>query len=209
MRQVILAVILSSASGLAAAQQVQSCTKVERQAVNEALRSAKSLTLAAAAAVADTENYERWFGKYTPRHSDVVRANLKSVFTAIKSGRVTTTCAAIGFGACERSTYAFVYPDEPYNVYVCPPFFDLPTMASLRPEHPSGDNGTREGTFIHEISHFTRVARTVDRCYSRVDCSQMAQTDAFTAVRNADSYQYFTEDITLFRNPPAAAKPDQ
>ncbi len=207
MRLIVLAVFLVVAPCAASAQQVQSCTKIERQAVSAALGRAKSLTFAASAAVADTEMYARWFGKYTPRHSDVVRANLKSVFTAIKSGRISTTCATIGTGACDRTSYAFVYPDEPYTVYVCPAFFDLPTMASLRPGHPSGDNGTREGTFIHEISHFTRVARTVDRCYSRSDCSAMAQRDALAAIKNADSYQYFTEDVSLFRTPPAADKP--
>lgn len=207
MRGIFLAVFLVSAPAVAVAQNVESCTKLERQAVTAALSRAKGLTFAASAAVADTEIYARWFGKYTPRHSDVVRANLKSVFTAIKSGRVSTICATVGTGGCGRTSYAFVYPDEPYAVYVCPAFFDLPTMASLRPGHPSGDNGTREGTFIHEISHFTRVAGTVDRCYSRSDCSAMAQRDALAAVRNADSYQYFTEDVSLDRTPPAADQP--
>lgn len=207
MRTVLAAVLCLLIPVAAAAQTIQGCTKIERQAIEESLRNAKRLTMDAAAAVGDTPAYTRWFGHYSPSKSEVVRANLKAIFTAIRTGRIAATCAANGVGSCDGRTYAFVRPNRHYEVFVCPPFFDLPTMASLRPEETSGDNGTREGTFIHEISHFDRVAGTIDSCYSRTECAQMARSDTLSALRNADSYQYFTEDVTHFRQVPLADKP--
>jgi peptidyl-Lys metalloendopeptidase len=60
---------------------------------------------------------------------------------------------------------------------------------------------------VHEISHFLRVARTDDHCYSRPVCQQMAREDAARAIDNADSYQYFTEDVTYFARQPLTNKP--
>ena len=51
---------------------------------------------------------------------------------------------------------------------------------------------------MHEVSHFLRVADTSDHCYSRRECREMAQDDAIRAIDNADSYQYFTEDVTYY-----------
>ena len=154
--------------------------------------------MTAAAAVDDTIEYERWFGKFSPSAAERVRRNLKSIAVAIRTGAVTAQCDPVGFDACEQSTYAFVYPNEPYLIHLCPNFFRQPVMSQLRPGTHRSDNGTRAGTIIHEISHFTIVARTEDECYSRSECGSMAERDASRAVQNADSYQYYVEDITHF-----------
>ena len=54
--------------------------------------------------------------------------------------------------------------------------------------------GSREGTLIHEMSHFNVVADTEDWCYGRSTCSAKARGNPTAALGNADSVQYFAED---------------
>ncbi len=191
----------------AAAENALDCAKDKARLYEEALRNAKALTLKAATAVGDTPEYARWFGTYSQPHAEEVRANLKAVVTAIRSGAVTAQCDAADTDGCEDGTYAWVYPDEPYLLHLCPPFFDLPPLTALRPGMRSSDDGTREGTIVHELTHFLHVARTEDYCYSRSECGEMARDDADRAIDNADSYQYFTEDVTYYARRPVSGKP--
>ena len=151
--------------------------------------------------------YERWFGEYASGRAETVRENLKAVVGAIRSGNVTAHCDPSGYEACEGGTFAWVNPHEPYLMHLCPPFFSLPPLAALQPGARRSDNGTREGTIVHELSHFTRVADTDDHCYSRSDCADMATYDTRRAIDNADSYQYFTEDATYYARQLVPGKP--
>jgi peptidyl-Lys metalloendopeptidase len=189
------------------AQDGLGCNKDQLRVIQEASRSAKDLTLKAATFVGDTPEYTRWFGAYSDDNAEVVRANLKAVITAIRSGAVMTQCDLITQDGCNAGEYAWVYPDRPLEVHLCPAFFNLPPLAALRPGERRSDNGTREGTMVHEISHFIRVADTDDHCYSRSECSAMASNDPQRAIENADSYQYFTEDVTYYARQPLSDKP--
>jgi peptidyl-Lys metalloendopeptidase len=183
------------------------CTPEEGRVVAQALDAAKELTVSAAAAVADTPDYARWFGDYSRRNAEKVRANLKGIVSAIRRGSVTVQCDQIEPDGCAAGEYAYVYSDRPYHLHICPSFFDLPSMANLRPGARRSDFGTREGTIVHEISHFTHVADTDDHCYSRRDCALMAARDPGRAIENADSYQYFTEDVAYYARQPLGDKP--
>ncbi|MEL6681237.1 MAG: M35 family metallo-endopeptidase [Pseudomonadota bacterium] len=183
------------------------CDGDEARIVTDALRSAKDLTLKAAAQVGDTPTYAKWFGEYSDANAEVVRATLKSVVTAIRSGGVTIHCKRETQTGCTDREYAWVYPHRPYEVNVCPPFFNLPHLTELNPGERRSDNGTREGTMVHEISHFLEVADTWDHCYSRSECSDMALQTPHLAIENADSFQYFTEDVTYYARQPLSDKP--
>jgi len=190
------------------AQNYAGCSKAQRGSADAAIRNAKALALSSSVNIGNTPEFNRWFGKYSPASAEQVRANFKAIFTALRSGRVTVACDPVSPDGCERGTYAWVYDDEPYLVHLCPPFFDLPTMAQLNPNSAASENGTREGTIIHEVSHFRIVARTDDNCYSREDCSEMALGDVRAAVENADSYQYFAEDVAFYgRDATVVGKP--
>lgn len=196
--------------GLASPAMAQShlgCGKDEAPIVSDALRNAKDLTLKAAAHVGDTPEYQRWFGRYSDANAEVVRATLKAVITAIRTGGVTVECHRADDPSCSAGEYAWVYPHRPFEVHVCPPFFQLPPLTALRPGERRSDNGTREGTMVHEISHFLDVADTWDHCYSRSECSRMAIDYPRRAIENADSYQYFTEDVTYYARQPLLGKP--
>lgn len=183
------------------------CNADQTKIIDEALSAAKELTLKAAVAVGDTSDYRRWFGTYSQTNAEQVRSSLKSVVTALRGGAVTAQCDPVAEDGCLAGQYAWVLTDEPYVMHLCPPFFNLPPLTSLRPGDRRSDNGTREGTIVHELSHFLRVAGTEDYCYSRTECSRMAQEDTRRAIANADSYQYFTEDVTHFARQPLRDKP--
>lgn len=191
----------------AMAQGFPGCSPAQQDIVGSALDHAKSLTLKAAGAIGDTPEYTRWFGDYSPRNAEKVRANLKAVVSAIKGGGVTVQCELRRTSGCNRREYAWVYPGQAYVLHVCPLFFDLPPLAALQPGTRRSDNGTREGTIVHELSHFTRIADTEDHCYSRSECRHMALRAPLRAIDNADSYQYFTEDVTYYARQPLADKP--
>ena len=180
------------------AQSIEGCDKQELHIVQDAIRDAKQMTLDAATTVGDTENFNRWFGSYTQANAEVVRANLKSVVDAMRSGALTVECKTARSDGCEGGTYAWVYADEAYLLHLCPNYFRLPPLTALRPNARSFDFGTREGTIIHEVTHFLRVANTEDHCYSRSECTRMAAEDSARAIDNADSYQYFVEDVAHY-----------
>ena len=204
MRALLVAFVFGCIATAAMADSFPSCTKKETTNIRTAIADAKALAVVAAANVADTPIYERWFGKYSPANAEEVRSTMKSIVRGIRTGAVTARCTRVGVGACEQETYAFVYSDQPYIVHICPKFFTLPKMSDLEPGTERSNNGTRAGTIIHEISHFDIVADTEDECYSRRECSRMASRSSGRAVINADSYQYFAEDVTYYAINPEA-----
>lgn len=206
-----LAIIIAACLGFfaqpALAETHARCSAQQSAVVDDALRAAKDLTLKAAVAVGATPQYTRWFGRHTVQNAERVRRNLKSVVIAIRSGAVTAQCEPRDMDGCSSGEYAFVYAAAPYVMHLCPTFFHLPQLAALQPGTQGSENGTREGTIVHELSHFRIVAGTEDHCYSRSACSDMARANPRRAVDNADSYQYFTEDVTYFSRQPLVHKP--
>ena len=206
-----IAIIITTCLGFfaqpALAQRHAGCSAQQSVVVDDALRAAKDLTLKAAVDVGNTPQFARWFGRHTVPNAERVRRNLKSVVTAIRSGAVTAQCEPRALDGCSSGEYAFVYAAEPYLMHLCPPFFDLPHLAALQPGARQSEDGTREGTIVHELTHFRIVAGTEDYCYSRSACADMARANPRRAIDNADSYQYFTEDVTYFARQPLANKP--
>ncbi|PRY78687.1 lysine-specific metallo-endopeptidase family protein [Yoonia maritima] len=204
-----IAVIVTFCCSPAFADNFVGCSKEEAHIVDTAFRNAKALTLKAATTIGDTPEYARWFGEYSTANAENVRSNLKAVVGAIRSGSVTAQCNQRFEDGCDAGEYAWVYPNEAYLMHLCPPFFTLPQLTALEPGAQESNNGTQEGTIVHELSHFLRVAGTDDYCYSRSACAEMADTDTHRAIDNADSYQYFTEDVTYYARQRISGKPSQ
>ena len=203
----VLILLIGASQPAAANERFSGCSIEQVKVIEEALGTAKDLTLKAAVAVGDTSDYQRWFGTYSQSNAERVRASLKSVVTALRTGAVTAQCDAVAEDGCNAGEYAWVFANQPYRMHLCPPFFTLPPLTELRPGDRRSNNGTREGTIVHELSHFLHVANTEDHCYSRNECTRMARNDARRAINNADSYQYFTEDVTYFARQPLGNKP--
>ena len=124
---------------------------------------------------------------------------LKAVHRALGLADLHVICPAAQTDGCTIDTYAWVQPDRPYDLNLCAAFFGQPTMLGIVTTSAAFDTGTREGTIIHEVSHFIAVAETDDNCYTRDVCTDMAKTDPLLAIDNADSFQYFAEDVVLAR----------
>lgn len=196
--QLALCGVLGLPPMTASAETFDRCTKTETGQIIAAFERAERLALTATTAIGPNPTFNRWFGPHTKKSGEAVRANLKAMVKALRSDRMTAACKNIGQGLCADDTFAFVELATPLTVNLCPNFFTMDTMKQLTPESALFGNGTRAGTIIHEVSHFTEVSGTEDICYSREECAAMAVTHPEDTLINADSYQYFVEDVTFF-----------
>ncbi|HEX8249770.1 MAG TPA: M35 family metallo-endopeptidase, partial [Pyrinomonadaceae bacterium] len=102
--------------------------------------------------------------------------------TNIKS---TMDTASMNFNCgCKKRYYAYVYANQPYNIYICSVFWQAPATGT----------DSKAGTLIHETSHFTIVAGTEDWVYGQSGAKNLAVSDPNKAVDNADNHEYFAEN---------------
>jgi peptidyl-Lys metalloendopeptidase len=159
------------------------CTSSEQTAINTAHNSAKtyaanSLTYLNGGTVGP--RYTTWFGAYTYTSSRyaTVRSHFAAIKDAVDNKSVVYDCS------CSENYYAYVYPTQPYKVYLCNAFWS------------ANNTGTdsRAGTIIHEISHFNVVAATDDHAYGQTAAKRLAQQNPKRAIDNADNHEYFAEN---------------
>ena len=131
---------------------------------------------------ASDQFYKKWFGQYTASRFSTVLANFDTIASTLESDDISYNCAG---PSCQSSWYAYVYPGGAVEVFLCQQFWNAGT---------SGVD-TRWGTVIHEISH--EVASTDDHVYGQTSCQTLASNDPDRAIDNADSYEYFVEDIVM------------
>ena len=122
--------------------------------------------------------YTAWFGAVDAARSATVVRHFQAIKQAFAQKPVTVDCG------CTASYYAYVYPDQPYRIYVCKAFWSAPMTGT----------DSKGGTLVHEMSHFTVVAGTDDLVYGQAAAGQLATSDPEQAVRNADSHEYFGEN---------------
>lgn len=190
--------ILAGAPSLVQAQTFEACEKTEIAVIRAAIAGAHDLARQAAVSIGDTPDYRRWFGHYTRQGADQVRRDLKAVDKALSEVDLHNVCVNTGLDGCKGDTYAYIYRSNAWTIHYCRPFFGLPSVLGTSPNSGNLEYGTIEGTIIHELSHFDQTAGTEDFCYSRTDCERMALRDANSARRNADSLQYYSEDVLFF-----------
>ncbi|MSO95753.1 MAG: peptidase M35 [Thermoleophilia bacterium] len=161
------------------------CTTTQ-QAQLAAARSAASTYASGAAsylnAATQTARYTTWFGVYDATRYSTVRTHFGSISQAMAT---TSTGAGISFDcSSKQNVYAYVYSNKPYQIYLGKVYWTAPATGT----------DSRAGTLIHEISHFTVVAGTADVVYGQTGAKNLAVTDPASAVRNADSHEYFAEN---------------
>jgi len=173
------------------------CGRPEAKVAGAAIAGAVGLAVRAAAAVGDTPEYTLWFGTFSKAGGEEVRANLKAIHKELLGEEIKAVCLGPQDIDCKEETYAYILYERPHVIHLCPSFFGMPTMSDARSGRGDIEDGTREGTIVHELSHFPFTAGTGDECYGRTTCSNMAERDATRAIATADSYQYYAEDVTL------------
>lgn len=128
--------------------------------------------------------YQHWFGTYGRGRWTAVADHYTRIANAAATASVQFVCHDPGCGPDSDGTYAFVYRNQPYIIYVCVSFW------------AAGLTGTdsRAGTLVHEMSHFTVLADTQDWVYGQSGAHSLAGSDPAKAVDNADNHEYFAEN---------------
>ena len=127
--------------------------------------------------------YESWFGTVTSSRATTVDSNFAAINNAMENEDITVDCK------CKQNYYAYVYPTEPYKIYVCRAFWSAPLTGT----------DSKAGTMVHEMSHFNVVANTDDVVYGQTGARNLAISNPDDAIQNADSHEYFAEN-TPFEN---------
>lgn len=166
---------------LAGSLSFANCSASRQSQITSALTAAKSMAANGSSYLnAGTvgTRYTKWFGA----NNATRYASVKSHFTAIKDAFANKPLV-VDCG-CTDSAYAYVYPSQPYKIYVCNAFWPAPTSGT----------DSKGGTLVHEMSHFTVVAGTDDWAYGQSAAASLATSNPSKAIDNADSHEYFGEN---------------
>ena len=129
--------------------------------------------------------YTTWFGAYTSSRYGTARSHFAAIDAALdqSGGQIKINCG------CSQNYYAYVYPNKPYEIFVCKAFWTAPLTGT----------DSKAGTLVHEVSHFDIVANTDDVVYGQAGAKSLAISNPTDALRNADNHEYFSEN-TPFKN---------
>ncbi|MFC3031550.1 M35 family metallo-endopeptidase [Pseudoalteromonas fenneropenaei] len=165
------------------------CDNGQKNDILSALNSADQITnnsvsyLNSHSASNPSTRYQTWFGAATTSRYSTVKANFDAINDAIDNKPLTFDCS------CKKSYFAYVYPTQPYKVYLCRAFWSANELGT----------DSRAGTIVHELSHFNAVAGTDDIVYGQSGAKNLAISNPSQAIQNADSHEYFAEN-TPFQN---------
>jgi len=162
------------------------CSQSQIDILNQALKDARDYAVGTQLGLValavdkrpDSPRYTKWFGAYTASRYDLVTNHFDKIYQALANETIRFHCE------CDENYYAYVYPDEPYHIYLCNAFWSAPAIGT----------DSRMGTIIHETSHFYVVAGTDDHAYGHSSCEALADNDPDKAVDNADSHEYIAEN---------------
>ncbi|MCS0589441.1 M35 family metallo-endopeptidase [Massilia norwichensis] len=157
------------------------CSNAQQETIAAAAQAAQAMAQDAGVYLQRTElgpRYAGWFGAPDPARSSTVTRHFEAIKDAFANKPVTVDCG------CKESYYAYVYPNQPYKIYVCKAFWSAPLTGT----------DSKGGTLVHEMSHFTVVAGTDDLAYGQPAARQLAASDPARAINNADSHEYFGEN---------------
>ncbi|MGH8853456.1 MAG: M35 family metallo-endopeptidase [Telluria sp.] len=122
--------------------------------------------------------YATWFGAPDAGRGAQVTTQFTAIKDAFDNKPIKVDCG------CDAPYFAYVYPAQPYTIWVCKAFWMAPVTGT----------DSRGGTLVHELSHFDVVAGTDDHVYGHQGAAELARTNPARAVNNADSHEYFGEN---------------
>jgi len=169
--------------GAATISYTGSCTSSQKSSLASAVTAATNYATASANYLAGsgsgTQRYVKWFGSYTSSRWATARTHYNNEVSAFTTQPLTLDCSCTDSG-----TYAYVYPNSPYKIYLCGAFWSAPMTGT----------DSKGGTLVHEMSHFTVIASTDDWAYGQTAAANLAKTNPTKALDNADSHEYFAEN---------------
>lgn len=169
-----------SYTGRCSSSQITQLQTAVTEATNYSASSASYLAGISAA----TPRYTTWFGAYSTANRNLAQTNFQKARDAFQTQALTLDCSCK-----KKGTYAYVYPNQPYKIYVCGAFWTAPMTGT----------DSKGGTLVHEMMHFTVIAATDDWAYGQTNAKALASSDPAKALNNSDNYEYFAEN-TPFQN---------
>jgi peptidyl-Lys metalloendopeptidase len=171
----------AAAQPAAASLSFSKCTASQQTTITQAMSAGSSMASNSDAymqrGVIGTR-YTKWFGANNSSRVATVKSHFAAIKDAFANKPVTVDCG------CNQNYYAYVYPTQPYKIYVCKAFWSAPMTGT----------DSKGGTLVHEMSHFNVVAGTDDHVYGQSGAASLATSDPAKAVDNADSHEYFAEN---------------
>jgi len=158
------------------------CTVDQQTTLTQALGAASTMANGASLYLggnpAASPRYTTWFGAFSTNGWSTAKNHFVAIKDAIDTKPINFDCG------CKKTYYAYVYPTQPYNVYLCKAFWAAPLSGT----------DSKGGTIIHELSHFNAVSGTDDWAYGQSAAKSLASSDPTKALNNADNHEYFAEN---------------
>lgn len=170
-------------AGAASISYTGNCSASQQTILSNAVAAATNYATAAnaylAATPSATPRYTTWFGTFSNAGWNTAHSHFTAEQSAFTTQALTLDCK------CKKpNVYAYVYPTQPYKIYLCGVFWKAPLTGT----------DSQGGTLIHEMSHFNVVASTDDWAYGQSAAKALAISDPAKALDNADSHEYFAEN---------------
>lgn len=163
------------------------CSLAQQDTILQALGAASAMVdnadLYLSAAPSATPRYTNWFGAFSIGGWSTAQDNFVAIKNAVDVEPLSFDCG------CKKKYYAYVYPNQPYEIYLCSVFWGAPLSGT----------DSKGGTLIHELSHFNVVAGTDDWAYGQTNAKALAVSDPAKALSNADSHEYFAENTPFLQ----------
>ena len=177
--------VMGDGTSLTAGVSFNKCTTAQQTTVTSALGAAGSLANNAVTYLngspAATPRYTTWFGAFSTSGWNTAKDHFVAIKDVYATKPITFDCS------CKKKYYAYVYPNQPYVIYLCSVFWGAPLSGT----------DSQGGTIIHETSHFSVVAGTDDYVYGQSAAKSLATSDPAKALFNADSNEYFAENTPV------------
>jgi len=174
-------------AGFTSSVSFNKCTTAQQDTIFQAIGSASTMADGATAylggAATASPRYTTWFGAFSSSGWNTAKSHYTAIKDAIDTKALNFDCG------CKKKYYAYVYPNQPYNVYLCSVFWQAPLSGT----------DSKGGTLIHELSHFDVVAGTDDWVYGQSGAKSLAISDPTKALNNADSHEYFAENTPFLQ----------
>lgn len=159
------------------------CTASQKSTLASAVTAATNYAASSASYLSGTPSatprYTTWFGAYTLARWNTAKDHFVKARNAFQTAALTLDCSCKDTG-----TFAYVYPTQPYKIYVCGAFWNAPMTGT----------DSKGGTLVHEMMHFNVIAATDDWAYGQTAAQSLAKSNPTKALDNSDNHEYFAEN---------------
>jgi peptidyl-Lys metalloendopeptidase len=172
---------MQAAAATGAGLSFNKCTTAQQSTITQAVSAGLAMATSGDTYMAKTSmgpRYTKWFGATDSARVATVKTHFAALKDAFATKPITVDCG------CKKTYYAYVYPTQPYVIYVCKAFWNAPMTGT----------DSKGGTLVHEMSHFNVVAGTDDWVYGQSGAASLAISNPAQAIDNADSHEYFGEN---------------